>query len=163
MTEHARILCREPGRHSTLDKGHEEGGSAGASQGGHAVPLSRGGRAGPGGRWRAPVAAVARVRARVPFPLPRAVGGRRRARGRRRGPCALPFFPGGSGRPAVPPALGLRRACRPGEVRFNYVQLQETSLFNFQLLSSVSPEVWRLESCNCIPQIPLQLWVLDAL
>ena len=28
MTEHALILCREPGRHSTLDKGHEEGGSA---------------------------------------------------------------------------------------------------------------------------------------
>ena len=25
MTEHALILCREPGRHSTLDKGHEEG------------------------------------------------------------------------------------------------------------------------------------------
>ena len=24
MTEHALILCREPGRHSTLDKGHEE-------------------------------------------------------------------------------------------------------------------------------------------
>ena len=29
-------------------------------------------------------------------------------------PCALPFFPGGSGRPAVPPALGLRRATEPG-------------------------------------------------
>ena len=28
MTEHALIMCREPGRHSTLDKGHEEGGSA---------------------------------------------------------------------------------------------------------------------------------------
>ena len=25
MTEHALIMCREPGRHSTLDKGHEEG------------------------------------------------------------------------------------------------------------------------------------------
>ena len=33
-----------------------------------------------------------------------------------------------------------------GEVRFNYVQLQRTSLFNFQLLSSVSPELWRLPS-----------------
>ena len=28
MTEHALIMCREPGRHFTLDKGHEEGGSA---------------------------------------------------------------------------------------------------------------------------------------
>ena len=28
MTENALIMCREPGRHSTLDKGHEEGGSA---------------------------------------------------------------------------------------------------------------------------------------
>ena len=25
MTEHALIMCRETGRHSTLDKGHEEG------------------------------------------------------------------------------------------------------------------------------------------
>ena len=25
MTEHALILCREPGRHSTLNKGYEEG------------------------------------------------------------------------------------------------------------------------------------------
>ena len=25
MTEHAVIMCREPGRHATLDKGHEEG------------------------------------------------------------------------------------------------------------------------------------------
>ena len=25
---HTLIMCREPGRHSTLDKGHEEGGSA---------------------------------------------------------------------------------------------------------------------------------------
>ena len=33
MTEHALILCREPGRHSTLDKGHEEGGSAYANAG----------------------------------------------------------------------------------------------------------------------------------
>src|SRR5574340_702674 len=33
MTEHALILCREPGRHSTLDKGHEEGGSAFANAG----------------------------------------------------------------------------------------------------------------------------------
>lgn len=33
-----------------------------------------------------------------------------------------------------------------GEVRFNYVQLQRTSLFNFQLLSSVSPELWQLPS-----------------
>ena len=24
MTEHALIMCQEPGRHSTLDKGHEE-------------------------------------------------------------------------------------------------------------------------------------------
>ena len=24
MTEHALIMCREPGRHSTLDKGHED-------------------------------------------------------------------------------------------------------------------------------------------
>src|SRR5574340_690467 len=35
MTEHALILCREPGRHSTLDKGHEEGGSAYAKAGQH--------------------------------------------------------------------------------------------------------------------------------
>ena len=90
-----RALARGPGRGAGERRGAGEG--PGASQGGHAVPLSRGGRAGPGGRWRAPVVAVARVRARVPFPLPRAVGGRRRARGRRRGPCALPFFPGGSG------------------------------------------------------------------
>ena len=27
VTEHALIMCREPGRHSNLDKGHEEGGS----------------------------------------------------------------------------------------------------------------------------------------
>ena len=33
MTVHALILCREPGRHSTLDKGHEEGGSAYANAG----------------------------------------------------------------------------------------------------------------------------------
>src|SRR5574341_945614 len=33
VTEHALILCREPGRHSTLDKGHEEGGSAYANAG----------------------------------------------------------------------------------------------------------------------------------
>ena len=33
MTEHALIMCREPGRHSTLDKGHEEGGSAYANAG----------------------------------------------------------------------------------------------------------------------------------
>ena len=33
MTEHALIMCREPGRHSTLDKGHEEGGSANANAG----------------------------------------------------------------------------------------------------------------------------------
>ena len=33
MTEHALIMCREPGRHSTLDKGHEEGGSAYANVG----------------------------------------------------------------------------------------------------------------------------------
>ena len=33
MTEHALILCREPGRHSTLVKGHEEGGSAYANAG----------------------------------------------------------------------------------------------------------------------------------
>ena len=29
----AEIMCREPGRHSTLDKGHEEGGSALANAG----------------------------------------------------------------------------------------------------------------------------------
>src|SRR5574337_1139442 len=33
MTEHAVIMCREPGRPSTLDKGHEEGGSAYANAG----------------------------------------------------------------------------------------------------------------------------------
>ena len=33
MTEHALIMCREPRRHSTLDKGHEEGGSAYANAG----------------------------------------------------------------------------------------------------------------------------------
>ena len=33
VTEHALIMCREPGRHSTLDKGHEEGGSAYANAG----------------------------------------------------------------------------------------------------------------------------------
>ena len=33
MTEHALIMCREPGRPSTLDKGHEEGGSAYANAG----------------------------------------------------------------------------------------------------------------------------------
>ena len=33
MTEHALIMCRETGRHSTLDKGHEEGGSAYANAG----------------------------------------------------------------------------------------------------------------------------------
>ena len=33
MTEHALIMCREPGRPSTLDKGHEEGVSAYASAG----------------------------------------------------------------------------------------------------------------------------------
>ena len=33
MTEHALIMCGEPGRHSTLDKGHEEGGSAYANAG----------------------------------------------------------------------------------------------------------------------------------
>src|SRR5574341_120521 len=33
VTEHALILCREPGRPSTLDKGHEEGGSAYANAG----------------------------------------------------------------------------------------------------------------------------------
>ena len=33
MTEHALIMCREPGRLSTLDKGHEEGGSAYANAG----------------------------------------------------------------------------------------------------------------------------------
>ena len=61
-----RALARGPGRGAGERRGAGEG--PGASQGGHAVPLSRGGRAGPGGRWRAPVAAVARVRARVPFP-----------------------------------------------------------------------------------------------
>ena len=100
-----RAHARGPGRGAGERRGAGEG--PGASQGGHAVPLSRGGRAGPGGRRRAPVAAVTRLRARVPFPLPRAVGGGRRARGRRRGPCALPFSPGGSGRPAGPAALGL--------------------------------------------------------
>ena len=33
MTEHALIMCREPGRPSTLDKGHEEGDSAYANAG----------------------------------------------------------------------------------------------------------------------------------
>ena len=33
MTEHALIMCREPGRPSTLGKGHEEGGSAYANAG----------------------------------------------------------------------------------------------------------------------------------
>ena len=33
VTEHALIMCREPGRHSTLDKGYEEGGSAYANAG----------------------------------------------------------------------------------------------------------------------------------
>ena len=33
MTEHALIMCQEPGRPSTLDKGHEEGGSAYANAG----------------------------------------------------------------------------------------------------------------------------------
>src|SRR5574337_2213253 len=33
VAEHALILCREPGRPSTLDKGHEEGGSAYANAG----------------------------------------------------------------------------------------------------------------------------------
>ena len=33
LTERALIKCREPGRHSTLDKGHEEGGSAYANAG----------------------------------------------------------------------------------------------------------------------------------
>ena len=33
MTEHALIVCREPGRHSSLDKSHEEGGSAYANAG----------------------------------------------------------------------------------------------------------------------------------
>ena len=33
VTEHALILCREPGRHCTVDKGHEEGGSAYANAG----------------------------------------------------------------------------------------------------------------------------------
>src|SRR5574341_319089 len=33
VTEHALILCRETGRPSTLDKGHEEGGSAYANVG----------------------------------------------------------------------------------------------------------------------------------
>ena len=33
MTEHALIMCRKPGRHSTLDKGHEEGGSVYANAG----------------------------------------------------------------------------------------------------------------------------------
>ena len=33
MPEHALIMCREPERHSTLDKGHEEGGSAYANAG----------------------------------------------------------------------------------------------------------------------------------
>ena len=33
MIEHALIMCREPGRHSTLDKGPEEGGSAYANAG----------------------------------------------------------------------------------------------------------------------------------
>src|SRR5574340_423665 len=33
VTEHALIMCREPGRPSTLDKGHEEGGSAYANVG----------------------------------------------------------------------------------------------------------------------------------
>ena len=37
MTEHALIMCREPGRHSTLDKGHEEGGSAYANAGGNSM------------------------------------------------------------------------------------------------------------------------------
>ena len=36
MTEHALIMCREPGRHSTLDKGHEDDKSCTAS------PLPRG-------------------------------------------------------------------------------------------------------------------------
>src|SRR5574341_946790 len=33
VTEHALIMCREPGRPSTLEKGHEEGGSAYANAG----------------------------------------------------------------------------------------------------------------------------------
>ena len=33
VTEHALIMCREPGRLSTLGKGHEEGGSAYANAG----------------------------------------------------------------------------------------------------------------------------------
>lgn len=52
-------------------------GSPGPSQGGPAVPSPGGGRAGPGGRRREPVAADARVRARVPSLCPVPAGGER--------------------------------------------------------------------------------------
>ena len=111
--------ARGPGRGTGERRGAGEG--PGASQGGPAVPFPwGGGRAGPGGRRRAPVAAVTRVRARVSSLCPRSVGGGRKARGRRRGPCALPFFPGRYGstsRPGGtwPPEGGRGRSTsRPG-------------------------------------------------
>ena len=107
-----------PGDGREAWRGRGSGGVAGRPR--RPLSLGGGGRAGPGGRRRAPVAAVTRVRARVSSLCPRSVGGGRKARGRRRGPCALPFFPGRYGstsRPGGtwPPEGGRGRSTsRPG-------------------------------------------------
>lgn len=81
-----RGLGRGTGREAW--RGRESGGAAGRPR----RPLSQGGRAGPGGWWRAPVAAATSVRARVPSLWPWGAGrGKMTARGYSRGPCALSF------------------------------------------------------------------------